>query len=226
MRIGGSAPIVARTHDPQGTPREAARGAQARKKPGARRARSDYAWMAGLLPRPRRRGCVLEVGADRNGTAALVERGLDAWCRWRRRPCWRRASSRRRAGRRRHVLAARGAPRGASRRWSRSCAPWACARPRRHRLAVQTLVYRLADRVLRPGGVLQMVDRMIEPFGEVAGHGDDARCSARRRRGRRWSSRRSTRGRIRGERWYRCGRARREPERRPTSSSSGRRRTP
>ncbi|HEX3345213.1 MAG TPA: hypothetical protein VHS09_11605, partial [Polyangiaceae bacterium] len=28
------------------------------------------------------------------------------------------------------------------------------------------LVYRLADRVLRPGGVLQMVDRMLEPFGE------------------------------------------------------------
>jgi hypothetical protein len=34
------------------------------------------------------------------------------------------------------------------------------------RLALQTLVYRLADRVLRPGGILQVVDRTAEPFDE------------------------------------------------------------
>jgi len=34
------------------------------------------------------------------------------------------------------------------------------------RLALQTLVYRLADRVLRPGGILQLVDRTEEPFDE------------------------------------------------------------
>ena len=43
--------------------------------------------------------------------------------------------------------------------------------PDEHRLAVQTLVYRLADRVLRPGGVLQVVDRTLEPFGEALATG-------------------------------------------------------
>jgi hypothetical protein len=43
--------------------------------------------------------------------------------------------------------------------------------PDEHRLAVQTLVYRLADRVLRPGGVLQVVDRMSEPLGEALAAG-------------------------------------------------------
>jgi hypothetical protein len=38
--------------------------------------------------------------------------------------------------------------------------------PDEHRLAVVTLVYRLADRVLRPGGTLQVVERMTESFGE------------------------------------------------------------
>jgi hypothetical protein len=40
-----------------------------------------------------------------------------------------------------------------------------------HRLAVQTLVYRLADRVLKPGGVLQVVDRTREPLGEALAAG-------------------------------------------------------
>src|SRR5262249_6816819 len=40
-----------------------------------------------------------------------------------------------------------------------------------HRLAVQTLVYRLADRVLKPGGVLQLVDRPREPIGEALAAG-------------------------------------------------------
>ncbi len=39
------------------------------------------------------------------------------------------------------------------------------------RLALQTLVYRLADRVLRDGGVLQVVDRFPEPFDEARSTG-------------------------------------------------------
>jgi hypothetical protein len=38
--------------------------------------------------------------------------------------------------------------------------------PEEHRLAVMTLVYRLADRILRPAGVLQVVERTREPFGQ------------------------------------------------------------
>src|ERR1700722_16759506 len=34
-----------------------------------------YAWMAGLLQGVRGSGCVLEVGTDRSGTAALVAKG-------------------------------------------------------------------------------------------------------------------------------------------------------
>jgi hypothetical protein len=43
--------------------------------------------------------------------------------------------------------------------------------PDEHRLAVQTLVYRLAHRVLRPGGVLQVVDRSAEALGEALAAG-------------------------------------------------------
>ena len=43
--------------------------------------------------------------------------------------------------------------------------------PDEHRLAVQTLVYRLADRVLREGGVLHVVDRTREPLGEALAAG-------------------------------------------------------
>lgn len=39
------------------------------------------------------------------------------------------------------------------------------------RLALQTLVYRLADRVLRPGGVLQVVDRFPEVLDEARSTG-------------------------------------------------------
>src|SRR5580692_6790017 len=39
------------------------------------------------------------------------------------------------------------------------------------RLAVVTLIYRLADRVLRVGGTLQVVERMSEAFGEALATG-------------------------------------------------------
>ena len=134
-----------------------------RKKTGSAAGREDYVWMAGLLPRGGGSGCVLEVGTDRHGTSALTERG------WRVVPvetgavlahgdftgepvdvvtCW--------------LLDLHAAKPEVVEKLRAMC----LRTPDEHRLAVQTLVYRLADRVLRPGGVLQVVDRMLEPFGE------------------------------------------------------------
>jgi hypothetical protein len=132
-----------------------------RKKTGSPVAEDIYAWMAGLLPSPP--GCVLEVGADAPRTAALEARG------WRVVPVETAA-----------VLAEggfTGEPIDAVTCWLldlRAARPQVVEKlramglrtPEEHRLAVHTLVYRLADRVLRPGGVLQVVDRMAEPFGE------------------------------------------------------------
>jgi hypothetical protein len=134
-----------------------------RKKLGAAAGAEDYGWMAGLLPRGGGPGCVLEVGTSREGTAALIERG------WRVVPAETGA-----------VLAQgdfTGEPVDVVTCWLldlRAAKPEVVEKlramglrtPDEHRLAVQTLVYRLADRVLRPGGVLQVVDRMLEPFGE------------------------------------------------------------
>jgi hypothetical protein len=136
-----------------------------RKKAGSAAATEDYAWMAGLLPRGggAGAGCVLEVGTAKEGTAALTDRG------WRVVPVETGA-----------VLAQgdfAGEPVDAVTCWLldlRAARPEVVEKlramglrtPDEHRLAVQTLVYRLADRVLRPGGVLQVVDRMREPFGE------------------------------------------------------------
>ncbi len=132
-----------------------------RKKTGARVEEDLYAWMAGLLPAPAAR--VLEVGADRRGTAALEARG------------WRVVEVE--AG----AVLAEGAYsgetldavtcwlldlRGARPEVVEKLGAMGLRTPEERRLAVQTLVYRLADRVLRPGGVLQLVDRMAEPFGE------------------------------------------------------------
>ncbi len=120
-----------------------------------------YAWMAGLLPGGG--GAVLEVGAGSPGQQAALEgRG------------WRVVIADAAA-----VLAPgafQGEPVDAV-----TC--WLLEVPRRAeiterldamglktedeaRLALQTLVYRLADRVLRPGGILQVVDRTAEPFDE------------------------------------------------------------
>jgi hypothetical protein len=120
-----------------------------------------FAWMAGLLPATG--GSVLEVGAGSPGQqAALEARG------------WR------------VVIADAGAVLapgvfGGEPVDAVTC--WLLEVPRRPdvaarldamglrtedeaRLALQTLVYRLADRVLRPGGVLQIVDRTTDAFDE------------------------------------------------------------
>lgn len=135
-----------------------------RKKAGGAADAEAYAWMAGLLPaRPGGGGHVLEVGAERPGTAALQANG------WKVVPVETGA-----------VLAQgdfAGEPvdavtcwlldlRGARPDVREKLAAMGLRTPDEYRLAVQTLVYRLADRVLRPGGVLQLVDRMKEPFGE------------------------------------------------------------
>jgi hypothetical protein len=120
-----------------------------------------YAWMAGLLPMGG--GRVLEVAAEARGTAALEVRGwqvvavepgavlapgnfagerVDAVT------CW--------------LLDLRAArPAGAEK-----LRAMGLRTPEENRLAVLTLVYRLADRVLRPQGLLQVVERTREPFGE------------------------------------------------------------
>jgi hypothetical protein len=134
-----------------------------RKKLGSGAGAEDYGWMAGLLSRGTAGGDVLEVGTARDGTSALTERG------WRVVPVETGA-----------VLAQgdfTGEPVDAVTCWLldlHAARPEVLEKlramglrtPDEHRLAVQTLVYRLADRVLRPGGVLQVVDRMLEPFGE------------------------------------------------------------
>ena len=134
-----------------------------RKKSGSAAGSEDYAWMAGLLPRGGGAGCVLEVGTARDGTSALTERG------WRVVPVATGA------------VLAQGDFTGelvdvvtcwlldlhaAKPEVVEKLRAMGLRTPDEHRLAVQTLVYRLADRVLRPGGVLQVVDRMLEPFGE------------------------------------------------------------
>jgi hypothetical protein len=138
-----------------------------RKKVGGPADGASYAWMAGLLP-GRAGACVLEVGAERQGTSALVANG------WKAVPVEHGA-----------VLAQgtfSGEPVDAVTCWLldlRAAKPEVVEKlramglrtPDEHRLAVQTLVYRLADRVLRPGGVLQVVDRMHEAFGEALATG-------------------------------------------------------
>jgi hypothetical protein len=129
--------------------------------PGGIAGDDAFAWMAGLLPAPP--GRVLEVGASVRGSSALTARG------WQAVPvepaallaegdfgasvdavtCWLLdlgAAARRDIAEKLQHLGLR------------------TAEERRN--AVQTLVYRLADRVLRPGGVLQVVERTREPFGE------------------------------------------------------------
>ena len=120
-----------------------------------------FAWMAGLLPLPA--GAVMEVGTEKRASLALQARG------------WRVVEAEMGA-----VLAPGafpGEPVDAVTCWLldlRGAKPDVTAKldamglrtPDERRLAVQTLVYRLADRVLGPGGVLQVVDRMLEPFDE------------------------------------------------------------
>jgi hypothetical protein len=127
----------------------------------------QYAWMAGLLPAATGGGPtgsrVLEVGPDARGTAALETRGwqvvavepgavlapgdfagehVDAVT------CW--------------LLDLRAAKPAVVEKLH----AMGLRTPEEHRLAVMTLVYRLADRILRPAGVLQLVERTREPFGE------------------------------------------------------------
>jgi hypothetical protein len=141
-----------------------------RKKDGAPADAESYAWMAGLLPpgRAGRGGCVLEVGAERGSTSALVANG------WKVVPV--------EAGAALVQGSFAGEPVDAVTCWLldlRGARPEVVEKlramglrtPDEHRLAVQTLVYRLADRVLRPGGVLQVVDRTLEPFGEALATG-------------------------------------------------------
>jgi hypothetical protein len=127
----------------------------------------EYAWMAGLLPVAG--GRVLQVGVpSERATEALTSRGwhvvavdtaevladggfggdrLDAVT------CWLLDVTRAKADAQTRLRA------------------MGLRTPDEHRLAVQTLVYRLADRVLRPGGVLQVVDRTKEPLGEALAAG-------------------------------------------------------
>jgi hypothetical protein len=140
-----------------------------RKKDGAPADRESYAWMAGLLPgRPGHGGCVLEVGAERRGTAALVANG------WKVVPV--------EAGAAFAQGSFAGVPVDAVTCWlldlgaanpevGEKLRAMGLRTPDEHRLAVQTLVYRLADRVLCPGGVLQVVDRTLEPFGQALATG-------------------------------------------------------
>jgi hypothetical protein len=147
-------------------PRSERRANQLAERKRAKKGRSlvgeeAFAWMAGLLPQPA--GAVLEVGAERKGTASLEARG------------WRVVAAETGA-----VLAPggfAGEPVDAVTCWLldlRSARPEVVAKldamglrtADERKLAVQTLVYRLADRVLRPGGVLQVVDRTLEAFGE------------------------------------------------------------
>jgi hypothetical protein len=126
-----------------------------------RPAASDaFAWMAGLLPVPA--GRVLEVAASTRGSSALTARG------------WRAVAVEP------DELLAPGdfeAPVDAVTCWLldlRTARPEVADKletmglrtPEERRNAIQTLVYRLANRVLRPGGVLQVVERTREPFGE------------------------------------------------------------
>jgi hypothetical protein len=138
---------------------------QAKKTRGA--AGSDlYTWMAERLPAGG--GRVLQVGADARSTAALVARG------WKVAPIEAAA-----------VLAEGafgGEPVDAVTCWLLDLRDARLAAMEKlkamglrtedeKRLAVVTLVYRLADRVLRVGGTLQVVERMNEVFGEALAAG-------------------------------------------------------
>jgi predicted methyltransferase len=125
-----------------------------------------FEWMATLLPAAG--GRVLEVAADPKGTAALEDKG------WRVVPVD--------AG----ALLAQGDFAGET---VDAVTCWLLEPPRGRadvtgklaamgmrtadeaRLALQTLVHRLADRVLRPGGVLQIVDHVIDPIDEALAGG-------------------------------------------------------
>lgn len=120
-----------------------------------------FAWMAGLLPGPA--GAVLEVGTERRASLALEARG------------WRVVEVETGA-----VLAPgafNGEPVDAVTCWLLDLhAPRTDVAEKldgmglrtadERKLAVQTLVYRLADRVLRVGGTLQVVDRLVDSFDE------------------------------------------------------------
>ena len=132
---------------------------KARKKDRGGSWTEHYAWMAGLLPPA---GSVLEVGSSVGGLSALETAG------------WRVVAVD--AG----AVLAPGAFTGEP---VDAVTCWLLEVPRRvevverldamglrtgdeARLALQTLVYRLADRVLRPGGVLQIVDAVPSAFDE------------------------------------------------------------
>ena len=125
-----------------------------------------YGWMAGLLPPGG--GRVLEVGPHLPGTMALEERGwhvvpvdagavlapgefhgqtVDAVT------CW-------------LLEAPRGMP-----AVTEKLSAMGLRTPDETRLALQTLVYRLADRVLRPGGLLHVVDRVGNQLDEALATG-------------------------------------------------------
>jgi hypothetical protein len=125
-----------------------------------------YTWMAERLPEGG--GRVLQVGADARSTAALVARG------WKVAPIEAAA-----------VLADGafgGEPVDAVTCWLLDLRDARLAAMEKlkamglrtedeKRLAVVTLVYRLADRVLKVGGTLQVVERMNEAFGEALAAG-------------------------------------------------------
>ena len=125
-----------------------------------------YTWMAELLPSGG--GRVLQVGPDGRSTAALAARG------WRVVPIEAAA-----------VLAEgafTGEPVDAVTCWLLDLRDARLAAVEKlkamglrtadeKRLAVVTLIYRLADRVLRVGGTLQVVERMSEAFGEALATG-------------------------------------------------------
>lgn len=150
----------------KGAPRSERRAQILAERKQAKKARSVpaaglYEWMASLLPPAG--GSVLQVGADAKSAAALAARG------WRVAPVEAAA-----------VLADGtfgGDPVDAVTCWLLDLRDARLAAVEKlkamglrtadeHRLAIVTLVYRLADRVLRPGGTLQVVERMNEPFGE------------------------------------------------------------
>lgn len=126
----------------------------------------DWAWMAALLPG--QGGTVLEVGGRVDGTMALEGRG------------WRAVAVDADA------VLAQGAfggepvdavtcwllePPAGSGAGAEKLRAMGLRSADEARLALQTLVYRLADRVLRSGGVLQVVDRFPEALDEARSTG-------------------------------------------------------
>lgn len=126
----------------------------------------DWAWMAGLLPP--QGGTVLEVGGRVDGTVALESRG------------WRAVAVDANA------VLAQGAfggelvdavtcwllePPGGTAAGAEKLRAMGLRTVDEAKLALQTLVYRLADRVLRAGGVLQVVDRFPQTLDEARSTG-------------------------------------------------------